>query len=398
MAVDRAVRGSRCGRRRRRRGARSRAARCLFDRLDWFRLLADALPARRQAARRPRAQRRPPRLAVPFHPPSLRRGLCRLVFAPLRRDRQPRRRRHDVDRRRLARRRPRPCRARSDRGSRGDQVRVPQGRLDHVPQSADGQLVGRHDGEDFEAYWAKRPAQLRNTARRKAKAAASTSPSMSASTRPPGPITRRSIATAGSPTKAPSPFCVRWPSRRAKPVPCAWVSPGRTADRSRSSSGWSRMARRPSTSSLMPRMPRRCRPARSSAWRCSATSLDKDRVRRIDYGNGDEPYKADWMEEKRTLWRLSAFNPRTVNGLFGAVRAKLRRLPPAAKPLGRAAQPERAEHDGAAPDDGEEVDATLRAVLVDVLGLAGIGSRASTRAPPCSARCRNSIRWRSRDC
>ena len=51
-------------------------------------------------------------------------------------------------------------------------------------------------------------------------------------------------------------------------------------------------------------------------------ALDKDRVRRIDYGNGDEPYKADWMEEKRTLWRLSAFNPRTVRGLIGAARAK----------------------------------------------------------------------------
>ena len=50
--------------------------------------------------------------------------------------------------------------------------------------------------------------------------------------------------------------------------------------------------------------------------------LDKDRVHRIDYGNGNEPYKADWMEEKRTLWRLSAFNPRTVRGLIGAARAK----------------------------------------------------------------------------
>ena len=52
--------------------------------------------------------------------------------------------------------------------------------------------------------------------------------------------------------------------------------------------------------------------------------LDKDRVRLIDYGNGDEPYKADWMDEKRTLWQLRAFNPRTVKGLVGWLRAKVR--------------------------------------------------------------------------
>lgn len=50
-------------------------------------------------------------------------------------------------------------------------------------------------------------------------------------------------------------------------------------------------------------------------------ALDRDRVRLIDYGNGDEPYKADWMAERRILWRLTAFNPRTPIGLAGAARA-----------------------------------------------------------------------------
>jgi CelD/BcsL family acetyltransferase involved in cellulose biosynthesis len=49
--------------------------------------------------------------------------------------------------------------------------------------------------------------------------------------------------------------------------------------------------------------------------------LDQDRVKAIDYGTGDEPYKADWMAEKRVLWRLTAFNPRTLRGLLGAARA-----------------------------------------------------------------------------
>jgi hypothetical protein len=51
--------------------------------------------------------------------------------------------------------------------------------------------------------------------------------------------------------------------------------------------------------------------------------LDQDRVRSIDYGNGDEPYKADWMDAPRTLWKLRAFNPRTLKGLFRAGKARL---------------------------------------------------------------------------
>jgi len=54
-------------------------------------------------------------------------------------------------------------------------------------------------------------------------------------------------------------------------------------------------------------------------------AIDVDRVRLIDYGTGDEPYKADWMAERRTLWQVAAFNPRTVRGLFGAFRARLSR-------------------------------------------------------------------------
>lgn len=50
-------------------------------------------------------------------------------------------------------------------------------------------------------------------------------------------------------------------------------------------------------------------------------AIDEDRVGRIDYGTGDEPYKADWMDAKRPLWQLSTFNPRRPSGLFGGIRA-----------------------------------------------------------------------------
>jgi hypothetical protein len=50
-------------------------------------------------------------------------------------------------------------------------------------------------------------------------------------------------------------------------------------------------------------------------------ALDEDHVALIDYGLGDEPYKAEWMDTRRRLWRLAAHNPRTPGGLLGGMRA-----------------------------------------------------------------------------
>ena len=50
--------------------------------------------------------------------------------------------------------------------------------------------------------------------------------------------------------------------------------------------------------------------------------LDTDKVDRIDFGTGDDGYKRDWMEESAALYRLTAFNPVTVQGLAAALRAK----------------------------------------------------------------------------
>ncbi|HEX8192482.1 MAG TPA: GNAT family N-acetyltransferase [Allosphingosinicella sp.] len=55
-------------------------------------------------------------------------------------------------------------------------------------------------------------------------------------------------------------------------------------------------------------------------------ALDEDRVARIDYGTGDEPYKADWMDERRMLWRVRAYNKRSATGLLKAARRKVSSL------------------------------------------------------------------------
>jgi hypothetical protein len=55
-------------------------------------------------------------------------------------------------------------------------------------------------------------------------------------------------------------------------------------------------------------------------------AIDEDRVRLIDYGTGDDAYKRDWMDERRQLWRLTAFNGRRLRGLAGAARAQASKL------------------------------------------------------------------------
>lgn len=58
--------------------------------------------------------------------------------------------------------------------------------------------------------------------------------------------------------------------------------------------------------------------------------LDHDRPDLIDYGNGDEGYKAEWMDERRVRHRLRMFNPYSLSGLAAgasiAAKALLRRF------------------------------------------------------------------------
>lgn len=50
-------------------------------------------------------------------------------------------------------------------------------------------------------------------------------------------------------------------------------------------------------------------------------AIDVDRVERIDFGTGDDAYKRDWMDARVPLWRLTAYNPRSLSGLTAAGRA-----------------------------------------------------------------------------
>ncbi|MEX2481063.1 MAG: GNAT family N-acetyltransferase [Gammaproteobacteria bacterium] len=49
-------------------------------------------------------------------------------------------------------------------------------------------------------------------------------------------------------------------------------------------------------------------------------ALDTDHVHTVDYGQGDDPYKKDWLSSRRERWGIAAFNPRTALGLAHAVQ------------------------------------------------------------------------------
>lgn len=181
-------------------------------------------------------------------------------------------------------------------------------------------------GQDFEAYWAARPGKLRNTAQRKAKAAgldieihrefyeegwAAYESVYAASWKPEegSPAFLRALAeqegAAGT---------LRLGIARKDGVPLAaqlWLVEDGTA--------WiHKLAYREESRSLSP--------GTVLSMALFRAALDEDRVERIDYGTGDEPYKRDWMGERSTLWRLEAYDPRSPRGLAGALRAGLSAL------------------------------------------------------------------------
>jgi CelD/BcsL family acetyltransferase involved in cellulose biosynthesis len=52
-------------------------------------------------------------------------------------------------------------------------------------------------------------------------------------------------------------------------------------------------------------------------------AIEVDKVRLIDFGTGDEPFKAHWMDQVRPLYRLRLHNPATFTGAAGALRDTL---------------------------------------------------------------------------
>ncbi|HEX8640530.1 MAG TPA: GNAT family N-acetyltransferase [Allosphingosinicella sp.] len=177
------------------------------------------------------------------------------------------------------------------------------------------------EGMDFESYWAKRPARLRNTAKRRAKGAeldiqihdrfdeaawAEYEAVYRASWKPEEgsfPFLRALAEQEG----AAGTLRLAIARSHGRPVAAQlWLVENGQATIHKLAYTEDAKAMSPGTLLSMAMFRR---------------AIDEDRVKAIDYGTGDEPYKADWMDEKRTLWRFTAYNKRTLKGLAGAARA-----------------------------------------------------------------------------
>jgi CelD/BcsL family acetyltransferase involved in cellulose biosynthesis len=182
--------------------------------------------------------------------------------------------------------------------------------------------VAHTGGLDFDAYWSSRPARLRNTFKRKAKAAALD-------------IAIHDRFDAGAWADYEAVYRSSWkPEEGSFPFLRALAEQEGAAGTLRL--GVAKKDGRPVAAQLWlvesgvatihklayAEEAKAMSPGTILSEAMFRRAIDGDRARMIDYGLGDEGYKRDWMDERRQVWRLEAFNLRHPIGLIGAARAK----------------------------------------------------------------------------
>jgi CelD/BcsL family acetyltransferase involved in cellulose biosynthesis len=193
-----------------------------------------------------------------------------------------------------------------------------------VPKT--GNWLVRTEGQSFDAYWEQRPAKLRNTAKRKAKAAALD-------------IVVHDCFDAATWADYEAVYRASWkPEEGSFPFLRALAEQEGAAGTLRL--GIARKDGRPVAAQLWlieageatihklayAEDAKPLSPGTVLGEAMFRRALVTDKVSVIDYGTGDDGYKRDWMEERRVLWQLDAFNPATLSGLAGAARAEASKL------------------------------------------------------------------------
>jgi hypothetical protein len=183
-------------------------------------------------------------------------------------------------------------------------------------------------GLDFATYWAKRPARLRNTAERKAKAAGLEIEILDRFDEAAWAEYEAVYQASWKPDEG-APAFLRALAEEEGAAGTLRLGIARKDGRAVAAQLWlvedgeatiHKLAYREDAKEMSP--------GTVLSMAMVRHALDRDRVARIDYGTGDEPYKADWMDERRTLWRLRAYTRRTMRGLAGALRRKASSLVP----------------------------------------------------------------------
>jgi hypothetical protein len=179
------------------------------------------------------------------------------------------------------------------------------------------------EGLDFQGYWGKRPSRLRNTAKRKAKAA-----SLSIN------IHRDFDAETWKDYEAV--YRISWkPEEGSPPFLRALAEQEGAAGTLRL--GLAYKDGSPLAAQLWlvengvatihklayAEAARDLSPGTVLSMEMFKDVIDRDQVSLIDFGTGDDGYKRDWMDNSHMLERVSAYNPATPAGLVSAARASL---------------------------------------------------------------------------
>ena len=184
----------------------------------------------------------------------------------------------------------------------------------------------RTAGEDFAAYWAKRPGQLRSTAKRKAKAAGLDLEIFDRFDEGAWAAYEGVYRASWKPEEGSFPF-LRALAEQEGAAGTLRLGVARKDGRPLAVQLWliehgeatiHKLAYREDAKEMSP--------GTILGEAMFRRAIDEDRVKVIDYGTGDDAYKRDWMAERRPLWRLQAFNPGTLRGLAGSARALAGRL------------------------------------------------------------------------
>ncbi|MET0270241.1 MAG: GNAT family N-acetyltransferase [Sphingomonas sp.] len=186
--------------------------------------------------------------------------------------------------------------------------------------------VAHVGGEDFAAYWARRPSRLRNTARRKARDATLSIAIHDGFDAGAWAAYEAVYAASWKPAEG-SPAFLRALAEQEGAAGALRLGVARRGGRPVAAQMWTVEAGVATIHKLAYDEGERARsPGTVLSEAMFAHVITRDRPRTIDFGAGDDAYKADWMDEKRPLHRLTLHDPRSLTGLAAAARARLARM------------------------------------------------------------------------
>jgi hypothetical protein len=185
---------------------------------------------------------------------------------------------------------------------------------------ATGNWIAHTAGLSFDQFWASRPSRVRNTAQRKAKAAALDIAIYDRFDAEAWGAYEAVYRASWKPEEGSFPF-LRALARQEGEAGTLRLGIARKDGRPVAAQLWTvesgeatihKLAYAEDVKSLSP--------GTVLGMSMFRRAIDADRVRLIDYGTGDDAYKRDWMDERRQLWGLTAFNRRSLRGLAGVAR------------------------------------------------------------------------------